>query len=724
MKRLATPALIGGLLLAVFSPLSGAAVTTEATPASGTANATSTLLSLTSGQNTISLARDEARSVAGRAPSAYALLVPGAAGATTVGKTEREATAKGSSRQSVAEHGYTIAGLIELGLTAGSVSTAIGDDVSSAVNLDLGHVDMLDGFATIDGGSSDTTTLANDSLSRVQRAITISDLHTFSLGELFQQAGASPLDLSCTAVQNLGAQIGIDTASACAQLATAGSAVDAAKTLLSGAVDDVLSAKNDLLAEIAAVTATKDPIAAQIEEKEQDRTAANQAITTAQATKGAAVAQRDTLNEQLAPLQSQQSSLESQTAGLNRTTLQAQRDAQAALCSTLLLQSLIDACNQQVASLDAQLALFSLLDSVNAQIAQKNTLIAAATEEITQSDAAIAAAHATIATLDAAIASLNASLASIDATLATLNEDLDGLVTALAMLDPFASVSATCGSVDHALTAVSNQIGSLAATMDPARATVESACAAITGRLNALMDAPLVQLDGVDIHLDAIAREGAPSILVSGTIGRVQVGGLAPVGVDLDLLGDGAANVRDLIQDKLDDVITLTGLGFPLPAFELMVTARASGKDGDGNWFARGSVTTLRIHMPSAVISLPSQPPLAVLGDGSTQIARITSRRVSGSGAHLFADSSSPEIIFDVGTFNAASIFHPATGSDVDPNNNGGNGGSSATTNDPRYNAAGSARRLPLTGVGAHGALAAFLLLGALIACRVTVVKP
>ena len=244
------------------------------------------------------------------------MLVPGSAGSTAVGRTEKQADGSGSSNETLASHSFVIPGLIDLGLANASVSTAVGSNITSAVNLNLGAVDMLNGFVTIDGGSSDTDTLANATKSRVRREITISGLHTFSLADLFREMGASPLDLTCGAVQDVGAEMGVDTAAACVQLAAAEQAVSDGKDLLSGAAADMLAAKNAVLDDITTATATQAAVVADIAAKEADRVAAVADLVTAQASRDEAVAARDALEADRDVLTAQRDDLEAQTAGL------------------------------------------------------------------------------------------------------------------------------------------------------------------------------------------------------------------------------------------------------------------------------------------------------------------------------------------------------------------------------------------------------------------------
>lgn len=596
---------LGVAAVLLMMPLSARATT--ATPVAN-ATATSTFMRLTTGQGTAAVASDDVRSRGGADPQAFASLIAGAAADKQVGASERTATAKGQrEQQTLTQRTLALDDMLTMGLLAASISTEVATDVTSNVAIEMGSVDIMNGFATIGGGSSDSTTIAREKNAEVQRTIAISGLHTFALGDLLAALGASPLDLACAAVQDLGAQLDVDTATACAQLDAASTAVAQATTTLTSARAQVVTTKDAALASIATTTTAKQ----------------------------AAEATLATLQQTRATLLSQQSTLQSQTAGLDRTTLQAQRTTQAALCATLI-GALKTACEATLATMDAQLALFTQLDSVNAQL-----------------DANQASITSTTATIDAAIA-----------TLQSLNAQVDDLVAAIDTIDAAGTAQTTCNAATTSLDTVASSVPSLSSSMTTVKNTVQTACDLLSGTLEALIDAPLISMEDTAIAIHAIAKVDNPSVVVSGSIGTLSVGGQPPVAIDLSIGSNALPAVEALVQSKLNDIAALVGLDLPMPQFEFMVTDTNKGKRADGTWFAEGSVTAMRIHMPSATLSLPDLSPLAIVGNVTTLLPRAAALRASslrgldGIGARA-STTLSPAITLDLATFDAASTFAP-----------------------------------------------------------------
>lgn len=634
-RTTASLAVVAALVLTALSmPLGAVAATTAS---SGEADATSTLMRLTTGDGTATLAADDAVARTGASPRAFAELVTGTTGTTRVGVASRDRNTKGSGTQTLAQQGFAIGTLLDMGLVGASVATSIEDGLAtSSVDVQIGDVDLMGGFARISGGSSMSDARVTNALAQTTRTVTVGGLETFALGDLLRALGASPLDLACAAVQDLGEATGVATAGACDQL------------------DDVdgliVSALAAVATQRAALVTLKDSTVTQ--------------IATTTTTLNDALAQQTTLNAQKA-------TLEAQTAGLNRSTIQAARDAQAAACVGLI-GPLLTTCNAAVAALDAQLAPFVQLDSVNAQLATVATTISTAT-----------------------------------ATIAALNATLNDLIAAIAAVDAAAAVDATCAGVGDTLGTVTDVLPASSTTLDPIATNLAAACATLSATLRALIDAPLISMDGVDIAIDATARANTPTVEVTGTVGELKIGLLEPVAVDLSIGGDTVAQVQSLVSDTLDEIMSLLALDVPLPTFEFLVTDTDKGKRSDGTWFAQGSVTALRISMPAATLTLPDLAPLNVLDNATDLVPRTPLAAGRSDGARyrsLYAVSAtSPAITFDIGTFDATSLFSPSTG--------GGGGGGSGTV---------GGGRLPKTGVEDHALLGLFLLAAAFAMRRLT----
>lgn len=207
--------------------------------------------------------------------------------------------------------------------------------------------------------------------------------------------------------------------------------------------------------------------------------------------------------------------------------------------------------------------------------------------------------------------------------------------------------SGTCAGVTAALSDASAAVPSLKTALDPATAAVASACGSLEATVQGLLDTPLLQLDGVTMSISAVATPSGPEAKVTGTIGNLKVGLLEPVGVDLSVVSGKVAEVQTLVEAKLDEIAQAIGIDLPTPEFELLVKDTDEGRRADGTYFAEGSVTAVRVHMPAAELTVPAALPLGVLGDSPIGIAAA-------------AVQASPALTLDLGVFRAASTFKTA----------------------------------------------------------------
>jgi hypothetical protein len=307
------------------------------------------------------------------------------------------------------------------------------------------------------------------------------------------------------------------------------------------------------------------------------------------------------------------------------------------------LQGTIDGAQAQLASLQSQKS------DLESQKASLESQIAGLGCSLPLPPVACAALQSDLTNVNGQIASvdsqIDATQAQIDAAAAQLEGVLDGIDL---VNDP---VGGTCDAAVGAAGSVADAVGgSLAGTLEGIATQLGSACDTLKGLLKGLLDAPLLQVGGVDVSIETVAREGQPVAAVTGKIGTLKVGVLDPVAVNLSVLGDKVAEIQGMIGDTLGEISKAVGLSLPIPTFELLVNETDKGERSDGTWFAEGSVTALRVHLPAAELTVPDIAPLGILGGGSLSAASL---------------QASPELTLDLGVFRAASEFKAAAAPSV-----------------------------------------------------------
>lgn len=201
--------------------------------------------------------------------------------------------------------------------------------------------------------------------------------------------------------------------------------------------------------------------------------------------------------------------------------------------------------------------------------------------------------------LDGAIAALGETCASVAEAASDAAEAIDELVGTFTGLDAFA------GDVAD-LTSDGAAVGALASSLD-------AACAALQGMLDALLDTTLLTLGGVDIEMSVIARENDPEATITGEIGSVMIGSTEPVEAPVDL-SDGE-ELEGTLAGALEAVTDALGIGLPAPELEFLALDTDAG-ELDGAWFAEASATGVRLGLPSATLEVPDEDPLGILDGG------------------------------------------------------------------------------------------------------------
>lgn len=232
------------LLLAFVAVAALAPVAAASAPPGGEARAQNSILSVTVGSTSVSIGLDAVKSLWGTGRTASAEMLVGQAGDATIPGASRKATRKTDSGSSTIGAGAkTISGLASLDVASGSVTADVAlDHVESAARLDIASVDLLTGLAQFGAASTATTTRVDTLRSKVSRTVELGQADVLSLGELFDRLGISPLALTCSALEDTGAVLGVDTADACEEQAAAEAALEGGTTALDDAKSDLETA--------------------------------------------------------------------------------------------------------------------------------------------------------------------------------------------------------------------------------------------------------------------------------------------------------------------------------------------------------------------------------------------------------------------------------------------------------------------------------------------------
>ncbi|MCA1832459.1 MAG: hypothetical protein ABR548_12610 [Actinomycetota bacterium] len=307
-----------------------------------------------------------------------------------------------------------------------------------------------------------------------------------------------------------------------------------------------------------------------------------------------------------------------------------------------------------VDSLTSVLASFSL-SQVQSDFNTVDALVCGALDVVCQNDA-----HQTIVDINSD-GGYGATLpADFDgakaAMLARLQEILDDYgdisLTSDAVTD---AASGTCADASDALGAVIAGVPSEAGSLQPVLDTLDVACGALASTLDDLLNTPLLSLTTLKVSLQAIATAVSPTATVGGTLASLKVGALAPVGVPLSLSSSDFEAAATTVKAAVSDVIDALALGLTAPEFDLMKTATSKGKQSDGTWYAKASLTAVHFKLPSQTIDVPSVDPLGILA-GTGGLAAPARASFPGRAS---APVTTPAVQLDVAKFAGAATFKP-----------------------------------------------------------------
>jgi hypothetical protein len=273
----------------------------------------------------------------------------------------------------------------------------------------------------------------------------------------------------------------------------------------------------------------------------------------------------------------------------------------------------------------------------------------------------------------------------------------------------------TCATVLDAIDEVSTNVPDLATGLDAVETSLINGCAALGALLDDLLDVTVLSVDGIDISLTTLAKETSPAATALGQIGAIKVGNVVSVGIPLELGADAVQTATQTVRNDLGDALTALGLGaFPAPSIEILDAEVSQGKRADGTWFAKASVTTLHIGLPSTTLEGPATNNLGVLVPSVTG-ARPSRSLAARNRPGRMAPVTSPALSVDLASFSGSSSFRPATVSsprtpNPNPNTNPAPGENPATD---------GSDMLPITGMPVPAlSVGGALLLGAAAGIR------
>jgi hypothetical protein len=205
---------------------------------SGSASSDNTILRVQVGSTIVKIGADSADSLNTSTLKAVGRFISGSIGPVSIGSpVEKTATKTSDSGSKPIPNGVTknIPGLASVTLQGGTVAAAVASTkVSSAVDFALGNVNALSGLANIGTTNSATDSIVGTQSSVMSRDVSIGDVSVLSLRDLLDQLGVDPLAMACSAIEDTGATLGVDTSAACSTLASVTSALPAGL----GSIDD------------------------------------------------------------------------------------------------------------------------------------------------------------------------------------------------------------------------------------------------------------------------------------------------------------------------------------------------------------------------------------------------------------------------------------------------------------------------------------------------------
>ena len=152
-------------------------------------------------------------------------------------------------------------------------------------------------------------------------------------------------------------------------------------------------------------------------------------------------------------------------------------------------------------------------------------------------------------TLTGAVAALNGAVDGLQATISSNGTSVVSTVT-----PTVAGLLSTVGITAPATTSVA--VSTVNAVIDQAQAVINDL---LVAGINNLIAAPLLQLDGVKVGIDALAMDtaGASKADVTGTIGAVHIGGITVPGLDALATATEVAGIVNDVQSKLAGVLSI-----------------------------------------------------------------------------------------------------------------------------------------------------------------------
>lgn len=247
-------------------------------------------------------------------------------------------------------------------------------------------------------------------------------------------------------------------------------------------------------------------------------------------------------------------------------------------------------------------------------------------------------------------ASRDALIAEIDTRLTAVN---GGIADAAA---------GTCSTVQAALTSVTGSVPSLAATLTPLSTAIGDACDTLQGLLDGVLDTSLLELDGVRVGLSAVATPGNPFADGSGSIGAVTVGNRSITAAGITSTGEALQAAIAAAKAETGDALTALGIGaFPDPDVRILGVTETAGRDGNGTWYARVTVTGLHLAIPPVPISLPSG---ATLGDVLESPASAPASAPKRAAAAAAPVATSPAVVVDAAVFTGNAFYNASAAID------------------------------------------------------------
>jgi hypothetical protein len=318
-----------------------------------------------------------------------------------------------------------------------------------------------------------------------------------------------------------------------------------------------------------------------------------------------------------------------------------------AACATLT--SVTDAIGVGSGEIDA-------LETVTSTLSTAFDLLCTPVELVTPGycDAAQTQISTVLATIDDFQADPATACAAFNDAIDTITGQADTVVTTLDGLS-----GGALGDLAALIAPVTGQLDAV----DTALATVNSTCNTLLGLVEGLLDTPLLSLDLVSVGMDLVADK-SPTAAINAAIGALKVGNLTVVDAnDLIALGSQLNAAIDSVESALDGVLNATGLDLPTPVLDLLKVTKSTGKNASG-YFAKGALSVAHIALPSAVVDLPANLPLDVLG-GLGGFAPL---------AVQAAAVTTPAVAVDAGVFSGEATYAAAAG------NNPGGGDTLPTT--------------------------------------------